>query len=321
MEHRGSFYDPAILNPFFMTDSALTVSQGLAKLKDFDLSALTPEQTAVIKATVAPEATDVELSWFLYQCSSMGLNPLLKEVWFIKMSGKLIIMASYGGLYRKACENALFAGIQSMEVRANDEFEMGIDEGGQLKVMKHKFTGADRGEIVGAWARVTYSNGQTAWNYATFSEYKKEPMQGKTNSWKTNPTAMIKVRAESPLLKQSGKLSNIYTPEELPEEEGSFVEGEGPTAREVSLDELMEKITSIDSLEKYKDLVLQIGKTASGFLEFEQDQIRAALKAKQAELAGTENKPEIIPPNAPQDGSVNTSTDQQPDSSGSVAGA
>ena len=296
---------------------ALETAKGLATLKDYDLSSLTPDQTAVIKNTVAKGTTDTELSWFLYQASVMKLNPLMKEIWCVKVGNDLMIMTSHTGLFNKATENPLFSMVQSMEVRENDEFEMGIDEGGQMKVFKHKFSGKERGKIVGAWAKVTYTNGQSVWNYVTFSEVSKE-----NPIWKKYPTAMIKVRAEAPLLKQASKLTNIYTPEEMQQDEGgSFIDGDGPSAREVSLEDLMEKIKAIDTEEKYKELVVQIGKTASGFLQEEQDQIRAALKEKQSELAGGKNEVEIIPPNAPQDGSVNTSTDQQPDSSGSVAGA
>ena len=59
---------------------ALETAKGLATLKDYDLSSLTPDQTAVIKNTVAKGTTDTELSWFLYQASVMKLNPLMEEI-------------------------------------------------------------------------------------------------------------------------------------------------------------------------------------------------------------------------------------------------
>lgn len=40
-----------------------------------------PEEIAIVKQTVAKGTTDTELAYFLSICSSVKLNPMMKEIW------------------------------------------------------------------------------------------------------------------------------------------------------------------------------------------------------------------------------------------------
>lgn len=293
-----------------------SVAASLVNLTTFEIDKLTPDQLAVIKNTVAKGTTDTELQWFLYQAQVYRLNPLTKEIWCIKQKEHLVIMASRDGLYNKACENANFGGIQSMEVRENDTFEMGTDDNGNLKVLSHRFTQKDRGQITGAWARVRYADGTEDYNYVTYSEYRKD-----TNTWSKNPTAMIKVRAESPLLRKAGKLNGVYSPEEI-EVEATTGQFEEQTVREGAIEETIKKISDVKTKEEFQAVMQEIQKDAAGYLEAEKERIREVGMQKLAELNAHKEAPkETLPPNPTDDESGNTGDNKPTDPKGSVEGA
>ena len=49
---------------------------------------ITSDQVALIKATVAPDATDAELELFFYDCRRRGVHPMDKLIYFTKRQGK-----------------------------------------------------------------------------------------------------------------------------------------------------------------------------------------------------------------------------------------
>lgn len=57
------------------------------------------EKIALIKNTVAKDATDIELQFFVEQCKRTGLDPVTKQIYFIKdKGGKVNIQTSIDGL-------------------------------------------------------------------------------------------------------------------------------------------------------------------------------------------------------------------------------
>ena len=70
----------------------------------------TEGQIATIKETVASGATDNELKLFLYQCSRTGLDPLSKQIHFIKRGGKATIQTGIDGFRAIAERTGQYAG-------------------------------------------------------------------------------------------------------------------------------------------------------------------------------------------------------------------
>ena len=76
-------------------------------VQDFDF---TQNEIDTIKENVAQGATNNELKLFLHQCSRTGLDPLSKQIHFIKRGGRATIQAGIDGLRAIAERTGKYAG-------------------------------------------------------------------------------------------------------------------------------------------------------------------------------------------------------------------
>ncbi|MBU5424976.1 phage recombination protein Bet [Tissierella pigra] len=167
------------------------------------------EQVNLIKNTVAKGATNDELQMFMYLANQYSLDPFKKEIWFMKYSGQTNIMTSRDGYLKYAQLNEDFEGLMSFVVKEGDVFEIDASE---YKVT-HKF-GANRGQILGAWARCDRKGKKPFIAYVEFAEYNKN-----SNIWKSYPSAMIQKVAEVFVLKRAFGINGLVTREEIDAEE------------------------------------------------------------------------------------------------------
>jgi len=72
--------------------------------------AVTPEQRALIKQTIAKDATDLELELFFYDCARRGVHPLDKLIHFTKRSGKYTPVTSIDFMRSRAAMTGDYAG-------------------------------------------------------------------------------------------------------------------------------------------------------------------------------------------------------------------
>lgn len=185
------------------------------------------EQVATIKETVAKGATDTELYMFLSLAKKYELDPFAKEIWFIKdKSGKVMIQAGRDGFLKTAQRDAKFKGIASFPVFSNDEFEINPTAG----EVKHKPNFKDRGELIGAWARVEKEGITPYVSFADFKEYyagyKDENGKIKTTQygpmkpqiWDMKPSIMIQKVAQTIALRMTFGINGMYAPEEVEEQ-------------------------------------------------------------------------------------------------------
>jgi recombination protein RecT len=171
--------------------------------------ALTPEQVAVVKSTVAKGTTDLELAYFLNVCHSVGLNPFLKEIWCYKdKKGNVLVFAGRDGFLSKAQSNPRYAGIRSCEIREKDEFSVDVAN----KAVTHKIVGwgNDRGKIKGAYCIVFIRDGEPTIEIADFDTYNKG-----WNAWKTHPAEMIKKVAETHALKKALGITGLQVEDDF----------------------------------------------------------------------------------------------------------
>jgi hypothetical protein len=133
-----------------------------------------PRQLDLIKRTVAiaegaQAITNAELGHFLELCAVYGLDPFAREAWIAKSkSGKLLIMVGRDGLRKVVDRNGLK--MRGATIYAKDHFEVAhVDSPADATpgeweahgsepfhrvAHRQKGIGAERGAVVGAWARV-----------------------------------------------------------------------------------------------------------------------------------------------------------------------
>jgi phage recombination protein Bet len=72
---------------------------------------VTADQLALIKTTIAKDATDTELQLFFYDCQRQGVHPLDKLIHFTKRGGKYTPIASIDFMRQRAAQTGECAGI------------------------------------------------------------------------------------------------------------------------------------------------------------------------------------------------------------------
>jgi phage recombination protein Bet len=169
-------------------------------------NSFTAEKVALIKNTVAQGATDMELQLFIEQCKRTGLDPITRQIYFIKDNrGKVQIQTSIDG-FRLVAERS-----------GNYE--------GQTAPM---WCGED-GKWVDVWLKKTppaackvgvYKKGfrEALMAVAIFDEYCQRKSDGSpTFMWQKMPGLMIQKVAESLALRKAfpNDLSGLYTQEEM----------------------------------------------------------------------------------------------------------
>ena len=164
-----------------------------------------PNLVDTIKSTVAKGSTDEELYMFLQVASMYGLNPFMKEIWFVKnKDDSVMIMTSRDGYLKIAKQNQKFSKCQSMAVYENDEFELEMNMG-EVTNITHKFKQSERGKLIGAYAILKTTDHNNLVSYMPYREYAKN-----TPVWRSYPSAMIRKVAEAGLILNS-KTKLIFT--------------------------------------------------------------------------------------------------------------
>jgi phage recombination protein Bet len=162
-----------------------------SELQKFEFDADTVE---IIKRQIAPNASDNELSLFLYQCQRTGLDPLTRQIYCIHRGGKMIVQTSIDGFRVIAERSGSYAG------QDEPEFYYGPDKKlFYCKVRVFKFGPGN----------VRY---QAAVGVAYWSEYVQT-----SPTWVKMPHVMLSKVAEALALRKAfpQDLSGLYTDDEL----------------------------------------------------------------------------------------------------------
>ena len=162
--------------------------------KETALQKFTTDELALIKRTVAKDATDDELKLFLYTAGLRGLNPLTRQIHFVKRGGQGTIQTGIDGFRLIAQRTGKYAPGTKPTI-----FE--YDSRGNLL----------RATVFG----IKVMNGQAFEFSATakYNEYRVDSNQ----IWRKMPETMLEKCAEAKLLRRGfpEELSGLYTNEEM----------------------------------------------------------------------------------------------------------
>ena len=162
------------------------------------LQKFTSDELALIKQTVAKDATNEELKLFLYTAGLRGLNPLTRQIHFVKRGGQGTIQTGIDGFRLIAQRTGKYA------------------PGTKPTIFEHD----GRGNLLRATVfGIKLMNGNAFEFSATakFSEY-AQYFGGKLgNMWEKMPETMLEKCAEAKMLRRGfpEELSGIYTDEEM----------------------------------------------------------------------------------------------------------
>lgn len=185
-----------------------------------------PQLIATIKATVCKGASDAQLRMFLEICKRTGLDPFLREIWFVAETG--VIMAGRDGYLRVANEHPMFDGMETRVERT----EQGIP----IKA------------ICSVWRK---DRAHPITCEAFFNEYAKQ-----SPVWRQYKSAMIGKVAEVLALKRSFSINGVVTEEEIGYAQDTPKDGKGwdvdgeQRAKQVA----EEKLAALNSGKNYEDI-------------------------------------------------------------------
>lgn len=173
------------------------------------------ENMEIIKNISAPNATDAEFKHFIYLCYTYGLDPLKKEIYFIKYSNKApVIVTSRDGYLKIANQSDLFDGMET-EVIYEGDVVTKRDNGSLHIAYGPAHLAFDGDKIMGAFCNVFRKDRAIATSVmASIHDYFKKD----SNIWNQYPNAMIMKVAESMALKRAFSISGLVSQEEMGEE-------------------------------------------------------------------------------------------------------
>ena len=155
---------------------------------------ITPAQVDLIKSQIAVGATDDELKLFLHVADKSGLDPLSKQIYFIKRSGKMTIQTAIDGFRSIADRTGQYVG------SSDPIFEGKGEKPDKATVTVNKV-------VQGVMGSFTAS--------ARWSEY--YPGKGQGFMWDKMPHTMLGKCAEALALRKAfpAQLSGLYTGDEM----------------------------------------------------------------------------------------------------------
>jgi phage recombination protein Bet len=155
-----------------------------------------PEEARMIRETVAKDATPEELRLFLYTAKARGLNPLLKQIYFIKRK-------------QRRGDRWIETGVIQTGV---DGFRLIANRTRKLRGIERGLKRDENGKLY-AWAKIWRKD----WESPAYEEVSLEEYRADTPLWNRMPEQMLKKCAEVAALRMAfpEDLSGLYAHEEM----------------------------------------------------------------------------------------------------------
>lgn len=178
---------------------------------------LSQEKIDHIKKTVAQNADPDEFKTFMYLCQAYNLDPLKKEIYFLKYGGKSTILTSRDGYLKIANTNPNFDGIESDVVYQGDTLTK-RDDGSLHISYGQDHLNFNKSKLSGAFCTVFRKDrAKSTTVFVSIKDYyKKDALV-----WQQYTNAMILKVAEAMALKRAFAISGLVTKEEIEDKKDS----------------------------------------------------------------------------------------------------
>jgi len=176
-----------------------------------DAKQFTHDEIALIKEVSAIGATENEFNTLVYLCQEYNLDPLKKEIYFIKYGGKSTILTSRDGYLKIANLHEQFDGLESDVVYQEDKL-IKRDDGSLHIEYGQPHMVFDKSKLVGAYCNVFRKDRKKA--TAVFVNIRDYYKKG-APIWEQYVNAMILKVAEGMALKRAFAISGLVTREEI----------------------------------------------------------------------------------------------------------
>lgn len=172
----------------------------------------TDQEIELIKS-ITLNATEIELKTFLYLCQEYNLDPLKREIYFIKYNNKATILTSRDGYLKIANLNPNFDGLESDTVYQGDKLIKREDGSIQIEYGEAHLV-FDKSKLTGAYCNVFRKDRKKAMSvFVNVRDYYKKGAP----IWEQYINAMIIKVAEAMALKRAFAISGLVTKEEIEE--------------------------------------------------------------------------------------------------------
>jgi phage recombination protein Bet len=223
----------------------------IASEKESDF--MSPEKVDLIRKTICKDATNEELQMFFHACKKSGLDPLMKQIYFVKRGGKGAIQLGIDG-YRLIADRT-------------NRYAPGSES---------TFTYDKEGKLVSATAHVKKLTHDGTWHdisaTAFYNEYKPAYQ---SDFWSNKPHIMLSKCAEALALRKAfpSELSGMYVKEEL--DQGQVLDDDTitvdsqdmkPTEPIIPRDELINMVVEKTGYveDQFKDYLVDLEKRCIG---------------------------------------------------------
>ena len=190
------YHERKLDNPYFIEQPELEPEPKRGKMTKevMTYNNITPAQVDLIKSQIAKGATDDELKLFLHVADKSGLDPLSRQIYFIKRSGKMTIQTGIDGFRAVADRTGQYVGSSDPVFEDNGKIPA------KATVTVNKVVGG----IVGNFTAT-----------ARWEEYYPGKSQG--FMWDKMPHTMLGKCAEALALRKAfpAQLSGLYTGDEM----------------------------------------------------------------------------------------------------------